>query len=727
MTRRLASGSISASIMDSQTISAQDDTGNRQNSRYPDNSPKQYAGCRAYRSQNNVTLPSVTSYQHRLPEDGSVPDKVLEPLSVSSGKMDNLSRPTALNAMPHNSAAESLKPHLNPRASAPPLLPEQALKLAGSGALQENSRPTTFSPLGEVGCAGHAARPGLLDASYTKLQGSPRPDVSSFESTGGRGTFAPVTPILLPPWPQPTTSRNHKAVVEMFGSSSIDGRSCSPVESGEMTELESADDVMTAAAAAAIEQPQSQKFENLDVDSVGLNEAVFYFGVLAVVANLRPSFSYARTAGGNWRAFLTYWGATVSRDGAYEDKFLAKAETCRSALEGLKEKYSGWTLPELPGPQVLLGGWIWTTLLQEYCEQNKLARPVYTKYAHHDGCRYEVDVGGISCFGANKFYKTATEAIHASAHAALYSLLITSLEVTPLFRGVGFAGSLLTNSVNNNNNETATAPVQKPSLQPQITQVKRKRHAGKNKILSGDPDLPAGRSNVSTMSGSDLLPPGPSKQVGKKAKKKAKRENANLLPIPTRSQRLPTAEVTASRTKNEKISSRDLRLVTSQYWNPCQRVEKICSLLSIDQPEYHMTELQVDGPATWFSATARFPNDPFLARVGSIGRSKFIYSMQIAKEKCAAQVVDYLIKMVKEDEEWADPKEQTQENIRKWEQMAATAAVSVGVSELGVTVDSHAARGALGKYPGVDPFGSDAMYDFIPLEECVKIEKGEEE
>lgn len=77
-----------------------------------------------------------------------------------------------------------------------------------------------------------------------------------------------------------------------------------------------------------------------------------------------------------------------------------------------------------------------------------------------------MDVGGISCFGANKFYKTATEAIHASAHAALYSLLITSLEVTPLFQGVGFAGSLLTNSVNNNN-ETATAPIQKPSLQPQ--------------------------------------------------------------------------------------------------------------------------------------------------------------------------------------------------------------------------------------------------------------------
>lgn len=364
MTRRLASGSVSASIMDSQTISAQDDTGNRQNSCYPDNSPKQYAGCRAYISQNNVSLSSVTSYQHRLPEDGSIPDKVLDPLSVSSGKMDNLSRPTALNAMPHNSAAESLKPHLNPRASAPPLLPEQVLKLAGSGALQENSRPTAFSPPGEVGCAGHAARPGLLDASYTKLQGSPRPDVSSFESTGGRGIFAPVTPILLPPWRQQTPSHNHKAVVEMFGSSSVDGRSCSPVESGEMTELESADDVMTAAAAAAIEQPQSQKFENLDVDSVGLNEAVFYFGVLAIVANLRPSFSYARTAGGNWRGFLTYWGATVSRDGAYEDKFLAKAETCRSALEGLKEKYSGWTLPELPGPQVLLGGWIWTTLLQ---------------------------------------------------------------------------------------------------------------------------------------------------------------------------------------------------------------------------------------------------------------------------------------------------------------------------------------------------------------------------
>lgn len=100
----------------------------------------------------------------------------------------------------------------------------------------------------------------------------------------------------------------------------------------------------------------------------------------------------------------------------------------------------------------------------EYCEQNKLTRPNYTKYAHDDGFRYEVDVEGTSCFGVNKFYKTATEAIHASAHAALYSLLITGPEVMSLFRGVGFAGGLLTNSINK---ETATARVQKPSIQSQ--------------------------------------------------------------------------------------------------------------------------------------------------------------------------------------------------------------------------------------------------------------------
>ncbi|KAL2363477.1 hypothetical protein RJZ56_003609 [Blastomyces dermatitidis] len=190
-----------------------------------------------------------------------------------------------------------------------------------------------------------------------------------------------------------------------------------------------------------------------------------------------------------------YWdtATAASKDEASEDKFVAKAETCRDALESLKEKYSGWILPELPGPKVTLGVWIWTALLQEYCQQNKLDRPIYTKYAHEEGFWYEVE----------------------------------------------------------------------------ITQAMRKRHVGRNRLLSGDPGVPTAPRAV-------LLPPGPTKQVGKmarKGKKKDNGKNANLLPIPTTSRRLPTVVLPSSETKSHKIWPGDLELMTKKYSNPCERVE----------------------------------------------------------------------------------------------------------------------------------------------------------
>ncbi|KLJ13512.1 hypothetical protein EMPG_11551 [Blastomyces silverae] len=685
--------------MGSQSPAPLGDLRNIQNNDSPENSPKQDATNEIHRSLNNASLASLL--------ESLAPTKPCVP----SYKMNNTPRAHASTStstsMPHNPALEGVIPHDNSRASEPPPppLPRQALGVVSWGARQENVRHTTHSPLAEVGFASFPVSPTFPNANanstgfsgLASMQTSSLAGVSSSFGNigGGAGMIARPTHTLLGcPWPQPQTSQDHKAIPGMLESSSVDCGCHNPSESSGRLESELADDVLAAAAAAAVEQPQPRnlKFGDLDVDSIDLNVAIFYFGVLSIVASLHPHFSYERTAEGNWRAFLMYWGAATaaSKDEAYEDKFVAKAETCRSALEGLKEKYSGWALPELPGPKVTLGVWIWTALLQEYCQQNKLNRPTYTKYAHEEGFRYEVEVGGTSFFGTNKFYKTTTEAIHASAHAALYSLLITGPEIMSMFQG--------------------------------IPQAMRKRHVSRSRLFSGDPGVPTA--------------PGPTKQGGKKAgkgKKKAKGNNANLLPIPTTNRRLPTVVVRSSETKNHKISSGDLELMTKKYSNPCERVEKICSLLSMEQPEYHITPLegQADGTAVLFSAASRFPNDPFLARVGNIGRTKYVESTQMAKEKCAAQVVGYLMKMVREDEEWEqeDPGQKVGENIRRWEGMAALAAA--GMSDSGVNnVDSRADARAFGKGgAGVDPFGSDAKCDFIPfeLEESVKIKEEEVE
>ncbi|OJD10741.1 hypothetical protein AJ78_08328 [Emergomyces pasteurianus Ep9510] len=645
---------------------------------------------------------------------------------VSPREMNSPPNPPASNSMLHNSGTGSVVPldTTTSRASASPFQSVQTFGFARWSHGEGNVRSATYPPRGVFGfttttittsssntsslLATRSGSPSLsYDRSATTFGGqTPRPlfsttGVRPFENNGGMWSFAPATRSMLPLYPQPRAhaSQDHTAssIFGVLGSSAV-GEKDNPFKSGTGLDVVVDDDddddgddddddddidVLAAAAAAAIEPPQKRKFGSLNVDDIDLNVAIFYFGVLSLVSSLRPNFSYERTAQGYWRAFLTYWGATVSRNGFFEDKFVAKAETCRAALERLKEKYSGWVLPELPGVQVVLGSWIWTSLLQEYCERNKLSRPTYTKYLHDDGFCYEVDVGGNSYFGANKFYKSATEAIHASAHAALYSLLLTFPEAVSLFRGVGFAGGL---HVKSTNNEAATTRVQKSSIQTQgrlilfylsITDKVRKRQAERNRVLSGDPGVSAGISNVTNSPRAIMLQPGSAKQgsrKSKKGKKKAKGGNANLFPIPTKNRRLPTIEALSSKTKSRRISSEDLELMTKQYQNPCERVEKMCSLLSMEQPEYQIDPLQAqEGVASLFSAAARFPNDPFLSRVGKIGRTKFVDSMQMAKEKCAAQVVVYLIKMVQEDEEWEDPEVKVEENIRKWEGIAATA------------------------------------------------------
>ncbi|OJD22559.1 hypothetical protein ACJ73_06089 [Blastomyces percursus] len=153
----------------------------------------------------------------------------------------------------------------------------------------------------------------------------------------------------------------------------------------------------------------------------------------------------------------------------------------------------------------------------------------------------------------------------------------------PLFQGVGFAGGLLAKSVSSGTiirifkshhfdpREEQHHPIFRtkgggfPSdsmanVTTQITQEMRKRHMDRNRLLSGDLGVPTTLRAV-------LLPTGPTKQVGKKVgqdKKKVKGNKANLLPIPTANRRLPTIVLPSSETKNHKISSGNLELMTKK-------------------------------------------------------------------------------------------------------------------------------------------------------------------
>lgn len=138
--------------------------------------------------------------------------------------------------------------------------------------------------------------------------------------------------------------------------------------------------------------------------------------------------------------------------------------------------------------------------MTEYCEQNKLPSPKYTKYVHVKGYRYEVEVDGVSYFGVPKSHRTEREATNAAAHMGMHSTLVRCLQ-----DDVGLLGGELSLDVN-------------PRLGTASSLVAAHRTAAKDK-----------GPKVLKM----IMPKGKAApKVGKK--KKEKKINSNLLPVVNR-------------------------------------------------------------------------------------------------------------------------------------------------------------------------------------------------
>lgn len=68
--------------------------------------------------------------------------------------------------------------------------------------------------------------------------------------------------------------------------------------------------------------------------------------------------------------------------------------------------------------------------------------------------------------------------------------------------------------------------------------------------------------------------------------------------------------------------------------------------------EFHENIKQPPAPST-FTVWATFQNEPFLTRAGPIGLiNKYPGTKLAAEERCCQKVVDYLLKMVREDYEF---------------------------------------------------------------------------
>lgn len=68
--------------------------------------------------------------------------------------------------------------------------------------------------------------------------------------------------------------------------------------------------------------------------------------------------------------------------------------------------------------------------------------------------------------------------------------------------------------------------------------------------------------------------------------------------------------------------------------------------------EFHENVKKPPAPST-FTVWATFQNEPFLTRAGPIGLiTKYPGTKLVAEERCCQKVVDYLVKMVREDYEF---------------------------------------------------------------------------
>lgn len=89
----------------------------------------------------------------------------------------------------------------------------------------------------------------------------------------------------------------------------------------------------------------------------------------------------------------------------------------------------GWDWVELLRGKTYLpllrsGALTWWVTTADYCIQNALPEPLYTRYAQAGGCRHELGIQGSSYFGALSHYRNEWDSKNATAHTALHSMLV---------------------------------------------------------------------------------------------------------------------------------------------------------------------------------------------------------------------------------------------------------------------------------------------------------------
>ncbi|KAF9883114.1 hypothetical protein FE257_004093 [Aspergillus nanangensis] len=358
-----------------------------------------------------------------------------------------------------------------------------------------------------------------------------------------------------------------------------------------------------------------------------------------------------------WGATLTMYGHTIHTPTDYESQIAAKVEACFGALKRLKPTYHNWTVPRDPNDGLTDANWDWIGLLygksevsqqstiadcQDNCVHNGLPAPVYTRCVHKDGdiC-YEVELLGATYSGPIMQYKTNLEAQNTAAHQTSYHLLVF---------GNGDDCDTPGPFTLRNAYENRLAEV------PRVLSRDSQTRAVKKRTDISEMDFQSGREikrRKTTTTGEK--PVGQAitnkKQQAKNPKNQIAPKNSNLLPVSNC--RITPVEVPLLEEPTRwGITPQKIMKELDHVPNPTERLKRVCELISLEHPEIKVDRVDrrlIESEGA-YNVAAYFHSDPFLARVGGIGRFQNINgTKEVVINRCASEVVKYLLDVVKED------------------------------------------------------------------------------
>lgn len=108
-----------------------------------------------------------------------------------------------------------------------------------------------------------------------------------------------------------------------------------------------------------------QYLGSLDLDLLGENQVLLYFGVLAIQTLLLPRYQYSCTRLTDlWGVKLTIYGHTIVAPRTYTSQMEAKVWVCREALKRLSIEHQHWAVPSEPAAHWFDDTWNWVALLR---------------------------------------------------------------------------------------------------------------------------------------------------------------------------------------------------------------------------------------------------------------------------------------------------------------------------------------------------------------------------